>query len=502
MTGIEESALKEFWDDEAPRNYIAGTWREAGRRYDSVNPSTGSVFTSVPDSTAQEVDEAVSVAQAAGPQWASLSVGQRVETLMGLAPLLEDWRERLTLLESIDSGNPLGATRRDNELGARYLRQWPAQALTRQGAFRQPYADGVSLTTRVPYGVVGKIIAYNHPTLFPVAGMIYPLLAGNTMVIKASEQTPVATLALGRVIGEALPAGVVNIVSGRAEAGDALAVSPRVKRLAFTGSGSTALRIQSRLSVSGVVKHFSAELGGKNAIVVFADADLDRAVEAIVAGASLTISQGQSCQSTARVIVQDPVAALVEERVSARLRALRVGPAYSATTDMGPLVSATHLGRVLGLVDEAVSMGARVVCGGARLRDSLGDGFYMEPTMLADVPSGARIATEEVFGPVLTLETFSTESQAIALANQTDLGLSAAVWTDSVECALRVSFALQAGYVWVNDANRHYFGSPFGGVKGSGTGREESLEEFDSFTELRSVNIRVPGLNGAGHVGI
>lgn len=483
-----DDALAAFWPERRPLNHVGGTWTETRKRSATVDPSTGAAYTDVPDSSRDEVDTAIAAAGAAQPTWAALTVSERAVHLSRFRELLAERGEDLALLESVDSGNPLASTRRDVGLALRYLEEWPGIALASTGRMTRPHADGISLVSFEPYGVVGKIIAFNHPSLFAIAGFIFPLLAGNTMVIKAAAQTPVATLALGALVAEAFPAGVVNIVAGGVEAGDAIVVHPRVKRIAFTGSDRTAVAIQARLSESGVVKHFSAELGGKNPFVICADADIDEAAAAAFAGLSFTVSAGQSCQSTARILVHSSVHDEVVERLAARMRSLSLGAAYAADTEMGPLVSAAQTASVLDHIASAVDEGATLVTGGSRVA---ADGYFVEPTLFTGVTSGMRVAREEIFGPVAIVQSWTTEEEVVALANDTDLGLSAAVWTRDIDRALRLSTAIRAGYVWVNDANRHYPGSPFGGMKGSGIGREESAEEFGSYSEAKSINIKV-----------
>ncbi|PZF60087.1 aldehyde dehydrogenase [Curtobacterium sp. MCBD17_034] len=481
-------ALAAFWPDGRPRNFVGGRWTDAAAGAVTHDPSTGTAYTDVPETSRAEVDEAVAVALAAQPAWAARTVSDRAAVLGALRAALAEHGEALARLEAIDSGNPMPSTRRDVGLALRYLQEWPGIALAQAGRVTRPHADGISIVTSEPYGVVGKIIAYNHPSLFALAGLVFPLLAGNTIVIKAAAQTPVATLALGALLQDTVPPGVVNIVSGGVEAGDALVVHPRVKRIAFTGSDRTAVAIQSRLSESGTVKHFSAELGGKNPFVICADADLDEAAAAAFAGLSFTVSAGQSCQATARILVHESVHDAVVERMAARMDALRLGAAYDETTEMGPLVSAAQRDRVLDHVRSAVDEGARLVTGGHVVDRP---GYFVEPTLFTDTTAAMRIGREEVFGPVAITQRFRDEAEAIALANEGALGLSAAVWTNDLDRALRLGSAIRAGYVWVNDANRHYPGSPFGGAGGSGVGREESVEEYRSYSESKALNIRV-----------
>jgi acyl-CoA reductase-like NAD-dependent aldehyde dehydrogenase len=490
-THATAEALRAFWADGQPRTFVDGEWCDPAATAPTHDPSTGDVIADAPISSAAEVVRAVEAARHAQRDWAAAGLEARADALQVLAARLAERGEELALLESMDSGNPLFATRRDVSFGLRYLARWPSYAFAQAGRATTPVADGLSYTLSSPYGVVGRIVAFNHPSLFAVAGLIFPLLAGNTIVIKAAPQTPLGTLALGALLRDSLPPGVVNLVAGGAETGDALVTSPQVKRLSFVGSLPTALNIQSRLSVSGTVKHLSLELGGKNAMIVFPDVQLDAAVEAAVAGMSFKVSAGQSCQSTSRLLIHadiyEPFVALLAQR----MEALRVGVAYDPVTDMGPLVSGTHLARVRDYIDSGIADGARLVTGG-RTPAGLPGGHYLEPTLFADVDAAMAIAREEIFGPVVAAMPWRDYDEMLSVANDVELGLSAAVWSRDIDAALRTAAEVEAGYVWVNDANRHYLGAPFGGVKNSGLGREESPEELLSYLETKSVNVRLP----------
>jgi betaine-aldehyde dehydrogenase len=313
-------------------------------------------------------------------------------------------------------------------------------------------------------------------------------MAGNSIVIKTADQTPVATLALGHLLKQCLPDGLVNIVSGGVTPGDRLVTHPKVKRLAFIGSEKTALAIQKRLPASGVVKHFTAELGGKNPFIIFEDSDLQAAAEAAFQGLSFTVSAGQSCQSTAKILVQESVRDEVIKSLTQRMQDLSLGAAYDKATEMGPIVSASQTDRILKFIESGTDQGATLITGGTRLNR---DGYFIEPTLFSEVTPEMTIYKEEIFGPVATVTSFKDEDSAIKLANDTRYGLSAAIWTNDLNRALIVSSQIDAGYIWVNDANRHYPGTPFGGMKSSGVGREEAIDEFFSYTESKAVNIKV-----------
>lgn len=492
--------LRTFWADGVPKNFVNGGWVEPVESKPVFNPSTGLEFSSAPESNREEVGVAVDAALVAQREWRARTPAERALVFSQIGEKLSALAEDFAFLESVDSGNPLASTRRDVGLALKYLAEWPGIAAAQHGRFTKPHRDGFSLVSAEPYGVVGKIIAYNHPLLFALAGAIFPLMAGNGLVIKTSAQTPLSTLALGAVLKGTLPDGLVNILGGGAEAGDALVTHPEVKRIAFTGSDRTALAIQERLSKSGTVKHFSAELGGKNPFVMFDDCDVAEATEAAFAGLSFTVSAGQSCQSTAKILVQQTIFDEVVTALSRRMDGLRVGPAYEENTEMGPVVSLEHLRTVRGMIDQAVHEGATLVTGGPGCEDeAVGEGsqehhaggYYLKPTLVTGVTEQMSLFSQEVFGPVAVVMPFADEAEAVRLANKTEYGLSAAVWTRDLDRALRVSESIQAGYIWVNDANRHYPGSPFGGMGKSGVGREESVDELASFVELKSVNIKV-----------
>jgi acyl-CoA reductase-like NAD-dependent aldehyde dehydrogenase len=457
----------------------------------TVDPSTGDALAEVPQASSEDVRRAVAAAEAAFPAWAATSAEQRAECFRTFGRLLTENIDELAALDALDSGNPINAMRIDVQLCLDYVKGWPPLAQALNGEVIPASPGNLHYTSYRPYGVVGRITAFNHPLMFAATRPLPSLITGNTVVMKPSPQTSLSTMFLGRLFNEAFPPGVINIITGDAQAGDDLVTHPTVKRLAFTGSVPTGLLIQRRAAESGTVKHLSLELGGKNAMIVFPDVDVDEAVDAAIFGMNLNVCQGQSCGSNSRVLVHERIYDAFVQRAGERLAATRVGVAYDSATEMGPLVSAAHLERVNGFVESGVSEGATLVSGGSRPDGLPQGGYYLQPTLFADVRPDMKIGHEEIFGPVMSVFTWSDYDAMLELANGVDLGLTASVWTHDLDLAHKTADRLDAGYIWVNDSTRHYFGTPFGGTKNSGTGREESVEELRSYLETKVVHTRL-----------
>lgn len=456
----------------------------------TIDPSTGRVLAHVPEGTAVDVAAAVAAGEAAQPAWEALGTRGRGEVFEQLAQAVVANREELALLDALDCGNPLPAMRLDVDISVHNIRHWPLLAYGLHGEVVDASPGNLHYTRFRPYGVVGRIVAFNHPGMFAMTRILAALIAGNTVVLKPGVQTPLSALAFGEVAREVLPPGVLNIVSGGAQTGDALVTHPRVKRLGFTGSEPTGRLIQQR-AATAAVKHVSLELGGKNAMVVMPDADLGRVVDSAAAGMNLEVCQGQSCGSNSRILVHARVHDEFVGRLSQRVAGIRVAAAYAEEADMGPLVSDDHRSRVHGFVQRAAQAGASVVTGGDRPAGTDEAGYFLAPTVLAGVQAEMEIAQDEVFGPVVSVLRWSDYDQMLRTANGVDFGLTASVWTRDLDVAHRTAELLDAGYVWVNDSSRHYFGTPFGGTKDSGTGREESVEELHSYVEPKAVHVRL-----------
>lgn len=459
-----------------------------GATYETIDPSTGAVLTRVPQASRADVDLAVEAALDAQPAWEELGVRGRAVLFYRLAEAIEEREEELASLDALDSGNPLDAMRVDVKISAQNLRDWPALALSLTGETVPEASKGNLHYTRYePYGVVGRILAFNHPAMFAITRILAALIAGNTVVVKPGVQTPLSALAFGEICREILPPGVINVVTGGVEAGDAIVTHPAIKRIGFTGSIPTGRKIQQRAAESGV-KHVSLELGGKNAMIVFPDADLDEVVPAARKGMNLEVCQGQSCGSTSRVFVHRELHNAFVERFAAELDTIRVGPAYHPDTQMGPLVSREHHERVMGYVESGRAEGATLVIGGEPPPDSDPGGYYLRPTLFDGVDMEMRIAREEIFGPVVSVFAWDDYESVIEEANSVEYGLTASIWTDNLHLAHKTAQRLQAGYIWINDSTIHYWGTPFGGFKSSGVGREESTDELKSYLELKAIH--------------
>lgn len=457
-----------------------------GGRYPTYSPVTGEVLAEVPAATARDVDLAASAASRAQPAWARTPPRERASVLRTMAAVLRDHRDELGLLDARDGGNPVTAMTGDVDMAAELLEAF-ADWVTQLGGLTLPSGGShLHYTVREPYGVVARIVPYNHPIMFAASRLAAPLLAGNAVILKAPDQTPLSALRMGELFAPLLPPGILSVLTGRgAEAGAALVAHPAVRRIAFTGSVATGQSVLRGAAESGI-KHVSLELGGKNPMVVLPDADVDLAGAGAVAGMNFHWTGGQSCGSTSRLLVHRSLLDEVVDRVVAGVKAVRVGDPLDPATEMGTMVSPEHRDRVLGYIRRARAQGIPVAYGGGTPG---GKAAFVEPTVFVNVPTDAELFREEIFGPVLAITPYDHEEEAVALVNDSPYGLTASLWTRDVARAHRLARAVQAGYVWVNTSSRHFVGLLFGGVKDSGIGREESLEELHSFTQTKAVTV-------------
>ncbi len=489
VTSFRERAQALARDLPAQRLWIGGRWSEGdGEALAVWNPATGERLTDVAEATAIQVDEAVQAAQATQPLWRNMEGAERERILWRIADLLERDALDLACLESLNNGKTVREALQGDLPPAidifRYYAGWTRKI---EGETIPVSGPHLCLTLREPAGVVGAIIPWNYPLLMAAWKLAPALAAGNAVVLKPSEYTPLTALRLASILQEAgIPDGLVNIVPGRgATTGHALARHHGVDKLAFTGSVRTA-RSLLYASADSNLKPLSLELGGKSPNIIFADADLDSACEA--AWKAIFANKGEICNAGSRLLVQREIYDDVLARVVARARTMRVGDPLDERTDMGAQISELQLRRIQHYVDAGLKEGARLCCGGERLSDEeRRRGNFYAPTVFAEVTSDMAIAQDEIFGPVLAVLPFADEQEAIELANDTLYGLVSAVWTGNTGRALRMARAMRAGSVWINLWNGFDSGAPFGGVKHSGFGRDMGHHALEQYTTTKAV---------------
>ena len=462
---------------------------EDGQTFACEYPFTGESWGAAPQATANDVERAVQAAHRAFEGgWGRTRPGERATLLRKLADLLVRDADTLGLLQVHENGKLLSDLRFTGHGMAGLAYYMAGLAETTVGhSSTSNVADTTSYSVREPIGVVAAITPWNSPLMLLGWKLFPALAAGNTIVIKPSEVTPFSTLRIGELCMEAgIPEGVVNIVTGGGATGAALVNHPLVDKIAFTGATSTGQAIGK--VAAGRSARVSLELGGKSPNIIFEDADLDRAIDGIIAG--IFSASGQSCISGSRILVQASIGADFFAELARRVNALRLGDPLDSASEIAPLASRAHLAKVVSYLDVAKGEGATALAGGERPSDpALANGFFVRPTLFTGITNENRIAREEVFGPIGAVIRFTDEEDAIRIANDTDFGLAAAVWTESVRRAHRIVPRLRAGTIWVNQYRSGEFARPFGGYKQSGVGRELGTDALHAYTEEKSIFI-------------
>jgi 4-guanidinobutyraldehyde dehydrogenase/NAD-dependent aldehyde dehydrogenase len=470
--------------------FIDGAWREAlsGEHFDCLSPVDGRLLARVSAGDAADIDAAVISARRAFERgdWSRAAPRHRKQVLLRFADLLREHQEELALTETLDVGKPISDSLSVDIPSAANCIQWYGEAVDKVYDEVAPTGqDSLALITREAQGVIGAIVPWNFP-LIMAAWKIGPVLAaGNSLVLKPSEKSPLSALRVAELALQAgIPPGVFNVIPGYGTtAGKALALHPDVDGIAFTGSTATGKLIMGYAAQSNL-KRVSLECGGKSPNIIMADyRDIDRAARA--SAFAIFFNQGEMCSAGSRLIVHESLKDAVLEQVARVARELHPGDPLDAGTRLGAIVDAPQMQRVLGYIDAGREDGARLALGGKRVRVATG-GYYVEPTVFDAVRPEMRIAREEIFGPVLSTLTFRTEEEALRMANDSSYGLAAAVWTQDLKAAHRISRALRAGVVYVNCYDADDITVPFGGYKQSGMGRDKSLHAFDKYTELKT----------------
>ena len=458
----------------------------SGETFENLTPTDNSPLGLVAAGSAEDVDRACRAAQAAFPAWSGVSGKERKTILHRFADLVVDRAEEIALVESMDCGQPIRFMRAAAARGAENFRFFADKAPEAGNGLSLHQDQHLNYTKRTPIGPVGVITPWNTPFMLSTWKIAPALAAGCTVVHKPAEFSPLSAMILAQISREAgLPEGVWNTVNGFGEnAGKALTEHPAIKAIGFVGETVTGTHIMRQSAAT--LKRIHVELGGKNPVIVFDDADFERALDAVVF--MIYSLNGQRCTSSSRLLVQDGVADRFLAALEQRVNSIKVGHPLDPDTEIGPLIHPSHLEKVMGYVDAATEENAAIVAGGVPVKD-LGPGNYLRPTLFGNATNAMKIAREEIFGPVLTVIPFAAEEEAVNLANDTPYGLAGYVWTGDSGRGIRMAEALEAGMVWVNSENNRNLPSPFGGMKQSGIGRDGGDYSFDFYMETKNVCI-------------
>ncbi|NHB90864.1 aldehyde dehydrogenase family protein [Photorhabdus cinerea] len=482
---------KEMLPVESYKMLIGGQWvdsvsKETSKSY---NPTTGELLTEYASGNAEDVDLAVRAAKKAFPAWSQTSAIERQSALLKIADLLEAELERFAILESLDNGKPLNESRyMDLPACIDHFRYFAGVIRAHTDEASVLDTNTLSLVIREPIGVVGQVIPWNFPLLMAAWKLAPALAAGNTIVINPATLTPITLLELGRILDQVLPAGVVNIVTGRGSiVGQAILDHKDIEKVAFTGS----TRVGYTVAEAAAKKLIPAtlELGGKSANIIFPDANMKKAVK--YAAKAILLNQGQACESGSRLFLHKDIHDEFLKSLKIEFESVQVGDPLEMETQMGSQISKEQMEKILSYVDIAKKEGATILTGGKRITgEGYDDGFFIQPTIIINATNEMRVAREEIFGPVLTVIPFSTEEDVISMANDSDYGLGGAVWTQDIDRALRVSKAVRTGRMWINTYHELPAHSPFGGYKKSGLGRETHKMMLDSYTQVKNIYIK------------
>ncbi len=470
--------------------FWGGRWHlpPAAQVFETFNPSTGELLAEVLSGGAAEVNSAVQAAASAFPAWAKTPPLERGRLLREAATRIRSQAQNLALIDAANCGNPVKAMVFDAEIAATLLEYFAGLVLEIKGE-TIPTANGsLNYTLREPLGVVARIFPFNHPFMFAAGKIAAPLAAGNTVVLKPPEQAPLSTIRLMELLQDLFPPGVLNCVTGGRDTGAALVAHPNVAAIGLIGSVPAGKAVWK--AAGDTLKRTLLELGGKNAMIIYPDADFDRAVDGAVRGMNFTWC-GQSCGSTSRLFLHDSLHDRFVDALVARVKAAHTpGIATDMGTTMGALINRAQYQKTLDYIQRAQRDGAVLVCGGKHPTDPrLAQGFFVEPTVFTHVTQSMAIAREEIFGPVLSVFRWSDTEELFTAVNEVEFGLTASIWTRDLVTAHQAAARVQAGYVWINDCSAHFTGAPFGGYKQSGVGREESKEELFEFTQIKNINV-------------
>lgn len=486
---VPESVLNQSVDSEY-KLYIGGKWVDGShnKKLTSYNPSNGEKLTEFIDASHEDVDTAVKAATKAFETWKSVGVQERSTILLKIADLIDANADHLALVETLDNGKPLRETKNiDVPASSDHFRYFAGVIRSEEGTAKALDENTLTINLKEPIGVVGQIVPWNFPLLMAAWKIAPAIAAGNTVVIHPSSSTSLSLLELAKLLDQALPAGVVNVVTGRgSDSGDYMLHHPGFAKLAFTGSTEVGYKVAA--AAADKLIPATLELGGKSANIFFDDAPWDKAIEGAQLG--ILFNQGQVCCAGSRLFVQEGIYDKFVAALKDAFEKVKVGLPWEDGVQMGAQVNERQLDKILNYVKIGEDEGAKLVTGGNKLtKDGLDKGVFLAPTILADAKNDMRIAQEEIFGPVATVIKFKDADDAIKLANQSEYGLGGAVWTSNLNTALRVARGVRTGRMWVNTYNQLPAGAPFGGYKKSGIGRETYKSILDAYTQTKNIFI-------------
>lgn len=468
--------------------YYGGAWHKpAGGYLDTWNPATGQSLGPCAEANAADVDAAVQAAHQGFQVWRKMKPLERAGLMKKVAAVLRANADELAMIDAANCGNPIREMKNDAIVAAAMI-DFCAGLVTEIKGETMPMGEGViNMSVREPYGVVARIVAYNHPIMFTAGKMGPALVTGNVVIMKPPYQAPLSSYRMMELIDGIMPPGVINIISAGREGSEALVAHPLVPRLSLIGSVPTGRAIAK--AGAERLKHVTLELGGKNACIIYPDANLEKAARAAVDGMNFTWC-GQSCGSTSRLFVHESVYVKVIALMLERVKFFKPGIPTDMETTMGSIISKQQFDKIMGYIDIAKKDGATLAYGGKRPDDAkLANGFFVEPTIFTGVTQKMRIANEEVFGPVLSVLTWKDEEAMFEQVNSVEYGLTGSIWTTNLANAHRAAGRVESGYIWVNNSSAHFLGASFGGYKQSGIGREEGADELLSFTQVKNINI-------------
>jgi aldehyde dehydrogenase (NAD+) len=476
--------------DENYKLFIGGKWVDAtdGKTFKSYNPSNGEFLATCAEAGKEDVDLAVKAAKKAFETWKDVSPQERAAMLLKIADLIDANNERLAMIETLDNGKPIRETSAiDVPLSSDHFRYFASAIRTEEGQAVMIDKNTMSIILREPIGVVGQVIPWNFPLLMGAWKIAPALAAGDCVVIKPSSTTPLSLLELAKILGEVLPAGVVNVVTGKGSAaGQYLLDHEGFSKLAFTGSTEIGYNVADAAAKKLIPA--TLELGGKSANIYFPDAPWEKAIEGLQMG--ILFNQGQVCCAGSRVFVHEDIYDKFLDAAVKAFEKVKVGLPWEKDTQMGSQINDKQLEKILKYVEIGKKEGAKVAIGGYKLTENgLDKGAFMKPTILADVNNKMRVAQEEIFGPVVTIIKFKTEEEVIAMANDSEYGLGGAVWTKDINRAFRIARGVETGRMWVNNYNNLPAHAPFGGYKKSGIGRETHKMMLDNYTQKKNIFI-------------